>query len=147
MNLPSPVKVTVSKRFSAPAERVFDAWLDLEWLGRWMFGPNVRAERVVRLGSEPRVGSRFSFVLNRQGTEIDYVGESFELDRRRLLVFTRGTRDSLPDSSRVSVEIVPEADGCELTLLHLMDPCSAGFAGQAAALWRKMLDLLDSILS
>ena len=147
MNLPPPVKVTVSKRFSAPGERVFAAWLDPEWLGRWMFGPNVRDERVVRLAVEPRVGGRFSFVLNRQGTELDYVGEYLEFDRPRLLVFTWGRRDNQPDASRVIVEIVPDGDGCELTLHHVMDSRSAGLADQAEALWRRMLDLLDGVLS
>jgi len=147
MNLPPPVKVTVRKRFSAPAERVFAAWLDPELLGRWMFGPNVRDEQVVRLGLEPRVGGRFSFVLNRQGTEIDYVGEYLELDRPRLLVFTWGVRGRLPDASRVIVEIVPDGHGCELTLHHVRDAHPPGVAGQAVALWRTMFALLDGILS
>ena len=56
-----PVKAIVKKRFAAGAERVFDAWLDPDWLGRWMFGPAVREERIVRLGLEPRVGGKFYF--------------------------------------------------------------------------------------
>ena len=147
MNLSPPVMVTVAKQFSAAAERVYDAWLDPTDLGRWMFGPNVRDEHIVRLDLEPRVGGRFSFVLNRQGTELDYVGEYLELDQPRLLVFTWGTRGSLPDASRVIVEIVPDVDGCELTLHHVLAPHVADFADQAAALWRRMLDLLDGILS
>ncbi len=142
-----PVPAVVTKRFAAPAERVFDAWLDPAQLGRWMFGPNVRDERVVRLGLEPRVGGRFSFVLNRQGAEVAYVGEYLELDRPRLLVFTWGARDALPDTGRVIVELSPEADGCELTLSHVLETRWAGFTGEAAALWSRMLDLLDGTLS
>jgi len=141
------VKAVVSHRFSAPAERVYDAWLDPEWIGRWMFGPGVRAERIVRLGLEPRVGGKFSFVVDRQGTEVDHVGEYLELDRPQLLVFTWGTRDSLPATSRVIVEIVPRADGgCDLTLTHVMGAAWAGYVDKAAGSWRLMLGKLAQAL-
>ena len=142
-----PVKAVVSHRFAVPAERVFDAWLDPEWIGRWMYGPVVRDERIVRLGLEPRVGGKFSFVVDRQGTEVDHVGEYLEIDRPRLLVFTWATRDSLPATSRVIVEITPGDGGCELTLTHVMGAEWAAFADKAAGSWRKMLGALDRALS
>ena len=142
-----PVKAVVSHKFAVPAERVFDAWLDPEWIGRWMFGPDVRDERVVRLSVEPHVGGRFSFVVNRQGAEIDHVGEYLEIDRPHLLVFTWGTRDSLPATSRVIVEIAPCAGGCELTLTHVMAADWATFTERAAASWRLMLSTLAGLLA
>lgn len=142
-----PVQVAVSKKFSVPAERVYDAWLSPDWIGRWMYGPAVRDERVVRLGLEPRVGGKFSFVVDRQGMEVDHVGEYLELDRPRLLVFTWATRDALPDTSRVIVEIVPCEGGCELTLTHVMGADWAAFADRATGAWRKMLDALHAALS
>lgn len=141
-----PIKATVTKRFTVDAGRVFDAWLDPDWLGRWMFGPNVRDERIVRLGLEPRVGGRFSFVVDRAGTEVDHVGEYLEIDRPRRLVFTWGTRDTLPDTSRVVVDITPVDGGCELTLTHEMAPGWAAYVDRAAGAWRKMLDTLASAL-
>jgi uncharacterized protein YndB with AHSA1/START domain len=140
------VKATVTKRFNVPAERVFDAWLDPAMLGRWMFGPNVREERIVRLGTEPRVGGKFSFLVERAGTEIDHVGEYLEIERPRLLVFTWATRDSLPETSRVIIEITPLDGECELTLTHVMGTDWATFADQAAGSWRKMLDVLSRVL-
>lgn len=142
-----PIKAVVTKRFAASAERVFDAWLDPDWLGRWMFGPNVRDERIVRLGVEPRVGGKFSFVVDRAGTQIDHVGEYLALDRPRLLVFTWATRDSLPETSRVIVEIVPLDGGCELTVTHVMAPAWSAYAERAAGAWQKMLDVLAGALS
>ena len=138
---------TVTRRFSAPAERLYDAWLDSQWLSRWMFGPAVRDERIVRLGLEPRVGGKFSFVVDRQGTAVDHVGTYLELDRPRLLVFTWATRDSLPETSRVIVEIVRCGDGCELTLTHVMDAGWAAFTEQAAGSWRRMLAALDTAVT
>jgi len=111
-----------------------------------MYGPGVRDERIVRLGLEPRVGGKFSFVVDRQGTEVDHVGEYLEIDRPRLLVFTWATRDSLPDTSRVIVEIAPCPGGCELTLTHVMGADWAAYADQAAGAWRKMLGALDRVL-
>jgi uncharacterized protein YndB with AHSA1/START domain len=142
-----PVRAVVTKRFAADAERVFDAWLDPDWLGRWMFGSAVREERIVRLGLEPRVGGKFSFVVNRGGTDVDHVGEYLELLRPRRLVFTWGTRDTLPETSRVIIEIAPVEGGCELTLTHEMAPSWAAFADQAATSWRKMLDALAAALA
>jgi uncharacterized protein YndB with AHSA1/START domain len=140
------VQAVITKRFTASAERVFDAWLDPDWLGRWMFGPNVRDERIVRLGLEPRVGGKFSFIVDRAGTEVDHVGEYLAIDRPHRLVFTWGTRDSLPDTSRVTVAITPLAGGCELTLTHEMGPAWAAFVDRAAGAWRKMLDALAGAL-
>lgn len=141
------VQTTVSKKFSVPVERVYDAWLDPEWLGRWMFGPAVRDERIVRLGLEPRVGGKYSFVVDRQGTEVEHVGEYLELDRPRLLVFTWGTRDTLPDTSRVVVEIVPRDGGCELTLTHVMGAEWTDYVDRANGAWHRMLDALGTALT
>ena len=142
-----PVKAVVSHRFAIPAERVFDAWLEPAWLGRWMFGPGVRDEKIVRLAVEPRVGGKFSFVVNRQGVEIDHVGEYLELDRPHLLVFSWGTRDALPNTSRVIVEILACDRGCELTLTHVMGADWAAFVDKAAGSWRTMLDALAHALA
>ncbi len=142
-----PVQAVVSHRFTASAERVFDAWLDPEWIGRWMYGPAVRDERIVRLGVEPRVGGKFSFVVDRAGTEVNHVGEYLEVDRPRLLVFTWGTRDARPATSRVIVEITPGDDGCELTLTHVMPTDWTAFAERAPGAWRQMLEPLDAALA
>jgi uncharacterized protein YndB with AHSA1/START domain len=141
MNL--PVRASITKQFNASAGRVFDAWLDPAWIGRWMFGPNVREEKIVRLGCEPRVGGKFSFVVNRGGIEIDHIGEYLEIDRPHCLVFTWTTRGTQSNSSRVVVEIVPQGDdACELTLTHVMGSNWAEFANKAVASWREMLDVL-----
>ena len=142
-----PVHAVVMHRFTVPAERVFDAWFDPEWLGRWMFGPGVRDERIVRLTLDARVGGSFSFIVERKGTEVDHVGEYLELERPRLLVFTWGTRDQLPSTSRVIVEITPRENGCDLKLTHLMGSEWAAFVDRAADAWSRMLDALERALT
>lgn len=141
------VHAVVMRRFDVSAERVFDAWFDPAWLGRWMFGPSVRNERIVHLDLEPRVGGKFSFVVERNGAEIDHVGEYLEIDRPRLLVFTWATRDSLPEMSRVIVEIAARDRGCDVKLTHVMGANWSAFIDKAAASWTKMLDALERALA
>lgn len=141
-----PVHAIVMHRFRVSAERVFDACLDPAWVGRWMFGPNIRDERIVRLAIEPRVGGTFSFVVERQGKEVDHVGEYLAIDRPRLLVFTWATRDTLPDTSRVIIEITPSDDGCDVKLTHVMGSQWSDFVDRAASAWSKMLDALERVI-
>ncbi|MFT3869518.1 MAG: SRPBCC family protein [Nibricoccus sp.] len=140
-----PVQAVVLHHFNVSAERVFDAWLDPTMLGRWMFGPNVREERIVKLNLEPKMGGKFSFVVDRNDTEVDHVGEYLEIDRPRRLVFTWGTRDTFPETSKVSVEITARGEGCEVKLTHDMSPKWADFVDKAAGSWSKMLDALDRV--
>lgn len=141
-----PAQAVVLRHFSVSAGSVFDAWLDPAMLGRWMFGPGVRDERIVRLHTDARIGGTFSFVVERQGTELDHVGTYLEIDRPRRLVFTWGMRENLPETSRVTVEITPETDGCRLKLTHDMAPAWAAFADQAAGSWNRMLAALEAAL-
>ncbi|MBI2510792.1 MAG: SRPBCC domain-containing protein [Opitutae bacterium] len=144
----TPATASISKRFAASAERVFDAWLDPQWLGRWMFGPTVRDEKIVRLTNDPRVGGQFLFVVDRAGTTVDHVGEYLVLERPHRLVFTWAMRDMLPTTSKVTVQIEPLGDAaCQLTLHHEMAPDWAAFADRAAASWQKMADALERALS
>lgn len=139
-----PIEVCVKRHFAASAERVFDAWLNAEMLQRWMFGPAVRDEEIVRLSIDARVDGEFSFVVRRQDTEIDHVGTYLEIDRPRRLVFTWGIAGESTDGSRVVIAIVPDGSGCELTLTHEMDPKWAEYADRTQAGWSKMLDLLQA---
>ena len=140
------VKVRVSRRFSVSPERVFDACLDPEMIGKWMFGPALREEEVLRIAVDARVGGSFSFLVRRQGEEIDHVGKYREISRPRRLVFTWGIAGDSEDESVVIIEIVPQETGTELTLTHEMDPKWKEFAGRSEAAWAKMLDALVAAL-
>src|SRR5258708_23909050 len=110
---PAQPTVRVIQRFTAPPERVFDAWLDTAMLGRFMFGPTLRDEEIVRLSLDARVGGAFSFVVRRQGQEIDHIGRYLEIDRPRRVVFTWAVAPDPDDSSRVVIEIAALETGCE----------------------------------
>jgi uncharacterized protein YndB with AHSA1/START domain len=147
MNVEPNAVVRVNRRFDVPSSRVFDAWLDPAMLAKWMFGPAVRDEEIVKLTLDPRPGGAFSFIVRREGREINHLGEYLEIERPSRLAFTWSTAQSLPDVSRVTIEIVSLGDGCELTLTHEMHPDWLDYVSRTEAGWAKMLDTLAAALA
>jgi uncharacterized protein YndB with AHSA1/START domain len=144
MQTGSDIKVRVVHRFKAAPERVFDAWLSPEFIGQWMFGAKLRDEEILRIAIDARVGGSFSFLVRRQGEEIDHAGRYLEIDRPRRLAFTWGIGSG--DSSRVVIDIVPLETGCELTLTHELHPDWVDYAERTEAGWTKMLGALTAVL-
>jgi len=144
-NSSKPV-VRVTHRLDAPPEVVFDAWLDPQLIGRWMFGPALRDEQVMHLMVDPREGGTFSFKVLRQGQEIDHVGTYREMNRPRRLAFTWGVVGESVDESVVTIDILPKDRGAELTLTHEMDPKWAAYTKRTEEGWTKMLNALEKTL-
>lgn len=124
--------LTVRRRFDVPAERVFDAWLDMTTARKWLF--TAPGGEVVRAENDPRVGGTFCIVDRRDGQDFEHMGEYLELDRPRRLVFTFAVDGSPGD--RVTVDLVPVPGGCELVLTHE----TGGELGDAEAGWTMILD-------
>jgi uncharacterized protein YndB with AHSA1/START domain len=116
MTTNSPAVVRVTHRFSAAAERVFDAWLDPDRARRFLFATSTG--EIVRAEIDPRVGGRFNFTDRRDGEDVEHTGEYLEIDRPRRLVFTFAVSGFEDYPTRVTIEIVPLERGCELTLTH-----------------------------
>ena len=146
MTVGSNALVRVNRRIPASSHAAFEAWLDPEMVGRWMFGPAIRDEQVVRILIDPRVGGTFSFVVRRNGKEINHLGEYLAIERPHRLVFTWTTADSLPATSRVSVEILSLEGACELTLIHEIQPEWLDYAVRVEESWAKMLESLGNLL-
>lgn len=140
---PAPtITINVTRQFVATPEQLFDAWLDPAMIGKFMFGPQLRDEEVVHLKVDARVGGTFSFLVRRQGVEIDHVGHYRELDRPRRLVFTWGVKGASAEESVVCIDITATGAGSHLTLTHEMDSKWAEYASRTEAGWAKMLDAL-----
>ena len=140
------VSVHVKHCFTAPPEQVFSAWLDPQMIGKWMFGPDLRDEEVVSLSLDARVGGSFSFVVRRQGENVDHIGKYIEIDQPGRLVFSWGIAGVSGDESRVVIDIVPLASGCELSLIHEMHAEWEDYAERVEAGWSLMLDVLGNNL-
>jgi uncharacterized protein YndB with AHSA1/START domain len=129
-------EVRVMRRFSAPPERVFDAWLDASTLGNWLFA--TPTGEMVRVEVDPRPGGAFEIVERRDGQDVAHIGTYVELDRPRRLVFTLAVPRYSDDSARVAVDIAPSGDNSELTLSTHAE--SDDVARRAEAGWGGVLE-------
>ena len=116
MDIAPFVEVRVTQNFSAPADRVFDAWIDPAIAGGWLFATAARPASRVTI--DARTGGMFCFVERSGGSDIEHAGEYVEIARPRHLVFTLASAQHPGNRARVSVDIAPEKAGCHLTLVH-----------------------------
>lgn len=110
------VDVVVKHRFSAPAELVFDAWLDPGHAGQWLFA--TPTGKMVRVEIDARVGGEFTLVDLRDGEEVAHVGRYLAIDRPRYLAFTFAVPKYSSEETTVAIDVVADDDGCDLTLTH-----------------------------
>ena len=114
------VQVTVRRRFAAPPERVFAAWLDPATVGAWLFA--TPTGRTVRCEIDAGVGDRYVIVDRCDGEDVAHTGEYLEIDPPRRLAFTLSVPTYGQEADCIIVEILPLAEGCELTLPHELGP-------------------------
>ena len=135
-------KLVVTRLFEAPAERVFDAWLDPRAVRRWMFAtPDGEMQRVE---IDPRVGGAFA-VVEKRGRELaEHLGTYEAIERPHRLVFTFAYQKLGP--TRVTVEIAAVAGGCRLTLTQELNPPWAQLRDRAHEGWTMMLEGLATAL-
>jgi uncharacterized protein YndB with AHSA1/START domain len=151
MPMGSKVEARVSHQFKAPADRVYDAWLDPKQVRLWMvaalksFG---LAGDIQRVEIDPRVGGKFLFSDMRDGEEARHWGTYLELARPRKIVFTWIVSESdESDPSKVILTIDSEADGCVATLVHEMDARWAEYIERTETGWARMLEQIERLLS
>ena len=138
-------KAIAVQTFRVPAQHVYDAILDPAMIARFMFGPLLREEEILHIRNDPKVGGRFSFKVRRGDQELDHVGAYLELTPPSRIVFTWAVIPQ-PESSTISMDISPTADGCSLRLTHDMPPEYADFVDRARGSWEKMLGALATLL-
>ena len=107
--------LTVTRRFDAPPERVFDAWLDPKLIAQWMGPRGVHAE-ATKL--EPRVGGTYIVAMHTPDNMNPKVSGTYkEIARPSRLVFTwtwaHETQETL-----VTVTFKAVGTGTEMTLQH-----------------------------
>lgn len=136
---PSELTVDVTRAFDEPAEQVFDAWLDADNAGRWLFA--TADGEMERVEIDPRVGGEFAIVEKRGDVVAGHFGTYAEIDRPRRLVFTLAT-DNKQVPSRVTVEIDPLDRGCDVSLTHQIDAKWEDYLEQIRSGWTTILDNL-----
>ena len=117
MTDPATSSVTVTHRYAASPEKVFDAFLDVAVARRFLFA--TATGEMITAEIDSRVGGAFTFVERRpEMGDVRHVGEYLEIDRPRRLAFTFGVPQFDPRMTTVIVEITPDGDGCRLTLTN-----------------------------
>ena len=136
------VTVQVTHRYRHAPAAVFDAWLNPDVAGNFLFatptGTMVRAE------IDPRVGGGFIFTDRRDGIDVEHVGEYLEIDRPRRLVFFFKVPAFSDQASVVIIEIAPTDDGCDLTLTH--EGVLPDYAERTQGGWTGILAGLEGVL-
>lgn len=146
--------VQVTHKYTAPAERVFDAWLTPSLAARFLFA--TRTGNIMRCEIEAEVGGSFTVTDRRPNSDGDdsvfdaeHRGTYIEIDRPRRLVFDFSVPPYTDPPTRVTIEIVPQGVGsCELTLTHDMGDSryALPYEQQSRNGWVKMLATLDKEL-
>lgn len=120
----SPATVLLARRLAQNPERVYDAWLDPQHATHWIVASSP-TDRLSRVSIDPRVGGRFSLVVERNGREIEHLGSYVEIARPVRLVFTWSVAASDETSairsaarSLVTLDFAPAGSGTELRLTH-----------------------------
>ena len=134
--------IRVSSEFEASPEEVFDAWLDPEIAGKWLFATAMRP--AARVAIDARVGGEFHFVEGYGGGRFNHVGVYLVIDRPRRRVFTLAGEERSREHMQVSVEITQLDPGCVLTLAHQNVPPDR--ASRVETRWTGMLYGLREIL-
>lgn len=135
-DVPAPV-VRVSRRFHAPPEQVFDAWLDPKRAKSWLFA--TPDGELVRCDIDPKVGGWYIITERRNGEDVEHAGQYLQIDRPRRLVFTFGLPGVSGDVDRVSIDIHPVHGGCEVDLTDELSPGKAAFTARAEQGWGNVL--------
>lgn len=139
-----PVVLTVRRDFAAPPERVFDAWLDPDQAGRFLFATPDGEMQTVEI--DARVGGRARIVERRPGGDASHRLQFEVIDRPTRLVFLFAADPAGEgDWTRVSIDIAATSTGCTLTLTHEMDPQWAAYEEQTRSGWTMILDSLARI--
>lgn len=139
------VAVTLERMITASPEAVYDAWLKPEWLGKWMFGPAVRDEEIIRLENDSVAGGQFSYMVKRGEDIINHVGKYLTLVPGKQLSFTWGIEGVSVDESVVHIELFAAEGGCKLVLTHELSAGWEEYAARTREGWTFMLGKLNGV--
>lgn len=139
----SELSLTVSRRINAPAEKVFEAWLDPKMLTRFMLPAS--GMEVPRAETDPRVGGRFEIIMVAGGNEMPHGGVYKEIDRHQRLVFTWES-PMTTEGSTVTLTFTPAGDAAtDVELTHEKFPSEESRDNHKGG-WSAILDKLNEVV-
>lgn len=143
--------VHASHRYTAPIERVFDAWVTPAQASRFLFA--TRTGNIMRCEMDVRPGGQFQVTDRRPNADGDvsvfdaiHRGEYVEIDRPFKLVFDFSVLPYTETPTRVTLEFKPLSTmACELNITHDMGNSEEArlLAEQSRKGWERMLRTLE----
>jgi uncharacterized protein YndB with AHSA1/START domain len=131
--------VSVARALNAPAETIFDAWLDEATVAQWLFATPLADMKRAKL--DPRPGGSFSISEKRGESLAEHFGTYGEITRPGRLSFDFQTAQDQPPT-RVAVSIVPDGTGCIVTVEQSVEPATPELIERSRNGWTKILDAL-----
>lgn len=136
--------LTLKRRFRAPPEKVYAAWIDPQKIALW-WGPTPDDE-VITAEVDARVGGRFRVVFRDASERHECSGVYREVIPNEKLVFTWAWRSTPERESLVTLNFKPDQGDTLMTLTHEQ------FADEKARDahhegWSGALDKLEAVLA
>ncbi len=136
------MSVRVTRHFDFPTEQVFDAWLDPEKTGNFLFQTPDGVMQKIEI--DARVGGRFTITERRGEKDTIHTGEYLEIDRPHRLAFTLEDNVGFQHTV-VTIEIKAVDGGCELSLTH--EGVAPDYKDKVHSGWASILELLYEVLN
>jgi uncharacterized protein YndB with AHSA1/START domain len=131
--------VTVKRTIPAPAQRIFDAWLDPAALAEWMRPCSASTQRS-DVKVDAREGGAFEIVMHVASGPVRHTGVYKTIEAPRRLVFTWNSPHAGENDSLVTVDFRPEGNATEVVITHERLPKEA-MSGHTGG-WNAILDSL-----
>ena len=123
------VRAVITRRVTAPRERVFQAWTKAEHLQRWFF-PSINGEAVPHAEVDLRVGGRYRIIMYTPDGDITAMvgGTYHEVQPPQKLVFSWAWEAPQADHSEtlVTVELHDVQGETEIIITHERFPAQNG---------------------
>jgi uncharacterized protein YndB with AHSA1/START domain len=134
--------IVCKRRFEAPCDKLFDAWVNPLTLTKWFF--KTATSELHRAEFEPWKGGNWTVVDRREGEYFAATGQYLQIDRPHRLIFTFGMLQLSAEFIHVVVDFAWAGAGSELTLTHEYLPWM-GTRGLEKG-WHAMFDMLARAL-
>jgi uncharacterized protein YndB with AHSA1/START domain len=130
--------VVVRRTIAAPAEELFDAWLDPEAMAIWMRPGSIHTTVAT---VDASVGGRYEIVMRNDTDTYPHTGVYRVINRPRQLAFTWISRGTEQRESLVTVDFISRGAATEVVVAHEQLP--EGAAPSHTEGWTAALTRLD----
>jgi len=130
------IPLVIERTFDVCPELLFDAWLNPETLGLWLF--RTLEGKLLTVEVDPRVGGAFRVAEQRGGAVADRIGHYVEIDRPRRLAFWL-CLVSEAAATLVTLDFDAIPGRSRLRLTHYIDAQWAGGLEHTREAWTRIL--------